>query len=241
MKYIKKPSNQFIRDYKLPMVISVVFILVVSLLLINRTINKIALAEVFSKTNSNDYNNLLSNNSDNTKTSSNTTADQQEADKPANTPFSIAPSPTTPPTIQDPLPSPNNPPNQPAPPPTPPPMPFGVSVQSLSFVGSELIYCSSGPGGANTPCYRKYFYKSKLQTYNGPGTVKYRWEGTFDEINSNGSYSAGSGDQITTLNKDFQIPCSVPQQTFYIRFLTTEPNESSSAPLSQYHDCSTTR
>lgn len=234
MKYIKKPSNQFLKEYKLPLGASFAFVIVVIALLFSRTVNRIALTDVLGKNSNNDYSKLLSSDNKDTfqknESIGESTAPETSTQQTPKPSFTVAPNPTPPPTHTD--------PGQPTPPPTP--SPFTASVMGFGFLRAEYEYCSPDYGGAGTPyrCYKKYLYKGRIRTINGPGTVKYAWEGNFDVINSSDSFSVTSSEAYTDVSKEFKLSCNLAGQQIKIRLKTIEPNTSEAPWQDKLHECS---
>lgn len=234
MKYIKKPSNQFIKEYKLPLGASFAFVVVLLVLLSNRTINRIAIADVLGKNSDNDYSKLLSSDK-NDEFKKNDTPNEPVAPETISAPtitnqtFSVAPnpSPSPPPTQTD--------PGQTVPPPTPP-QPFSANILAVEFIGSGYVDCNGGEAPPPTNCFKKYLYRAKYRTVNGPGIVNFRWDGNPDTIDSSGSFSAPSGENYTFELKEFKLPCTATY-TFKLKFIISSPNYSESAEQSQDHYC----
>lgn len=236
MKYIKKPSNQFLKEYKLPLGASFAFVIVVIALLFSRTVNRIALTDVLGKNSNNNYSELLSSdNKDNFRKNESigesATPDSTTPSPTTKPSFTVSPNPTPPPVQTD--------PGQPTPPPTP--SPFTASILGFGLYKTEYEYCSPDYGGAGTPykCFKKYFYKGRIKTVNGPGTVKYEWEGNFDDINSSDSFSVTSSEAYTDVSNEFKLSCSLAGQQIKIRLKTIEPNISEAPWQGQMHDCTT--
>lgn len=241
MRTVKLPSSQFIKDYRLPLQATAVFILVLVMMLGARLYDHRALADVLgSKTsNSGDYASLLSNDKadDLSKndvtteeaakkaTNSNSTSDSApiSATSPSNVPFTVSPSPPPPALV---------PPEEDDGNETDPPAPlFTANVESL-VLESSSSNCAFINGLMQT-CSKKYIFRASTKTMNGPGKVSYAWLG---ESPSSGEFLVGSGVIYTPVRKEINLPCN-PQKNFVVQFKINSPNPSESNPLPIDHRC----
>lgn len=235
------PVLQLFKDYRLPMIATTVFAIVVLLMLLFRYQAATTISEVLSNSTANsNYGSLLSNDgieglnspgrAEENATTPTTNAASNEREESftvssGNNPTSSPSPPPPPPPGTDPTP----------PPPPPPPPPFDAKVKQLNLVNSSQS--CAGPIGFGS-CSRRYEFKGAVETYNGPGLVKYGWDSNFPEANSDGEFNAGPGQGLTTLNKVINIPCGHTSR-IVLRLRIDEPNQHSKS-IEFDHSCSGT-
>ena len=123
--------------------------------------------------------------------------------------------------------------------PTPGPAPvFGASVVDFRQDKAPELQCSSGP--PNNPgnllkCSKIYSFVASVQTLNGPGTVSYGWLYSVSGSN-NGSYNASSGTSTSTLRNEITLSCRNPGN-FTAQFVVNSPNSSKSQVMQISHNC----
>lgn len=232
MRFTKILAKQFFKDYRLPLETTFLFVLIVVIMLLARTFDRIALANVLgSKTgNSTDYAALLSKDKveSPTKNDINTPEVIKETIKPStNTPTQFTVSPNPPPTSVSPAPG----------TPSVPTPPFSANIVGLVLEGSAME-CSGG--GLNIQdCSKRYIFRAGIRAINGPGSIHFSWQGSVPEIIENGVFSVGSGETYTPLRKEVKLSCVQPMM-FSIQLSLSQPNSDQSNVLEQYHSCGTT-
>lgn len=237
MQILLKSTKRFVKDYRLPLEATLLFILTVLVMLFARNFDRLALADVLgNKTGAgSDYAKLFSNDKVDDLKKNEVGIQENGNEKSTGAIASAAPAVTTPFTI-----SPNPPPPNVPPPPGSPPGPtpiFSASIQGLVFEGSYME--CAGIGENNQECSKRYVFRAGVRAENGPGTIAYSWESTVAEAQENGGFSVGSGETFTPLRKDIKLPCSQPRM-FSLQLVLSQPNTAESNILQQHHSCDMT-
>lgn len=242
-------AKYFIKDYKVPLSATAVFVLVVLALFLLRNYDRSVLAESLSGEGSGgkDYATLLSKDKADGFNKKNLTAEEKtDLTNPSPTAASQRPSTSPSFTVTGPSQSTTTPPagSTPSatttPPPTsgdsPPTASFTADVTGLREDGASPVECKVSTIPTSSQCVRRYHFTAEVEAYNGPGTVAYEWRISVPG-SSTGSFSAGSGESLTLLNKVVVISCSTPSGPFKIQLGVTNPNQSKSNDLEVMHDC----
>lgn len=116
-----------------------------------------------------------------------------------------------------------------------PVVPFTAKIDSFSQ-GLVSLQCSNSSKRNKGTCSKVYSFKSGVRTENGPGTVSYSWQSNVEPGNGNGSFLAGAGVSITTVNKEVSLSCT-KSSSFTIQFVVLSPTFSNSSPISVNHNC----
>ena len=237
MPSINLPTRQFIKDYRLPLQATFLFILIVLILLTTRTFARLSTADILGSNTggSNDYAAFLS--KDKAEDLIKNDQSIQEVTKPvvtpttntthntesnAPTPFTITPSP--PPTNTPPLPG--SPPE--------PKEPFSAEVNQLILEGT-FLECPNVSGNIED-CFKRYVFKAEIRAVNGPGNISYSWVSNLPEAIEDNSFSVGSGETFTPLYKTIILACNKPSM-FTMQLKLTAPKIANSSVLEQHHGC----
>lgn len=243
-------TRQFVKDYRLPLQATVLFIILLILMLFVRFYEQSILAGVLNGTNNKgqDYATLLSvdksaelnkNEVNDRGAPVNTEANKSASNKsPAPlTVSSSGPGDTT--TTQQgsgltPSTGGSTAPGL-APGDSPAPLePFMVSVEG---VGLESAYKVCEPSFTTiSKCSKIYTFKGMIKGINGPGNVGYGWRFTLPIFDEDGTFQAGTGETLTTLGKIIKLDCAQPVQ-FAVKLVTKSPNADQSSPVGVTHNC----
>lgn len=241
MRTIRRPTPQFLRDYKLPLRATAVFIVLLSVMGVTRTFDYLALDDILGDATSQgtDYASLLS--SDKTDELQKNNVEEETAS--AAQPEPSAPTVTTV----------NNTPQTPATAPsggtttqdddeesTPSSGPFTVDVSSFSFktAPSGPFPCSTSSG----QLCKFYDLTAGVKSFNGPGTVRYRfaWRSSSNSGNTEqGSYNAQSGEGFAKIDQRFTLSCNLAPGPYRFSFYTTDPTNDTLPELVVDHNCTT--
>lgn len=226
-----KPVKQFLKDYRVPLEATIVFIIIILFMLFTRTVDRLALADVLGSKTDSDYATLLSKDRDDEfKKNDVSTADETEvATTPSpttSTPFTVNPNTVS---VDPPVDTGGEP--EPVP-------PFSAQIDGPLVLEGTNIECS-GTSGNNLECYKRYIFRAKIFAQNGPGMIAYSWQGSVQEANEEGSFDVGSGESYTPLHKIVVLPCQLPM-AFEIELKLTQPTASQSNIVTNYHSCDTT-
>ena len=239
-------AKYFIKDYRVPISATVVFVLVLLALLSLRAYDRSVIAEVLLGKGSagKDYATLLSkdktdgfNKIDHTaeKQADSTTSGSTKATQQPSTSFTITGTGESTPTA----PSGSAPPDTTTPPPasggSPPASSFSVNVTGIRHEGVSPVECNSTVPYPSQ-CVRRYFFTAGVEATDGPGIVDYQWDISVPGSSSD-SFSAGAGQTLTLLKKVVVISCSTLPGPFTIHLSVTSPNQSNSSDLEVVHDC----
>ena len=115
------------------------------------------------------------------------------------------------------------------------PEPFAASINSFTQ-GNVTLQCSNPSKPNKGSCSKLYTLNAGIRTLNGPGTVNYTWQGTADAVSTSGSIQASESDAITNVSKGVTIVCT-KVSTFTLRFTITSPTTSNSNTITVNHNC----
>ena len=222
-------QHTFWGDYRLPLVLSAVFVVVVVAAGGIRIYQRGALAKLLTQVSTvgQNYTSLLSNDKTNPVIRNNGNA--------LNTPgtgttqggsFSVAPGSTGTPTGSGGSAGSGSSSGQ--------TQPFTAAIASFTQ-GSVTLECSSGQHN-KAKCSKRYAFTATVSTQHGPGTVQYGWRSNWQAAIADSSYSAGSGSTQQPLTTSLLIPCLDPG-TYNLQFVLTSPAQAQSATLSFTHNC----
>ncbi len=251
MRKVLLPEH-FIKNYRLPLGATLLFLIIVGVMLFARVVDRMALADIMGDpgNSDNNYATLVNNDlTDDLKKNDIGQEDQpsqasvksnQEEATPVVTsvaetqaPFTISPGGSTP-----------------TPTPSPPTgtipviilTPFSASIKYLRHESTSAVTCNGvlGPifGGGLNPanCYKKYFFGAGIDTLNGPGVVNYKWQSSLASANTQSSFAVGPGTAFTALSKEIVITCD-QNTSFNLKLQLTSPTETSSGVLTVQHRC----
>jgi hypothetical protein len=119
---------------------------------------------------------------------------------------------------------------------TPTSDPFKANVEGINLI-STTIECDTTVT-SSYKCHKVYTFKGEIKSFNGPGQIVYGWQSSQASFNEEGSYSAGSGETFTVINKTIKIDCSQPAQ-ISMSLALRSPNLDSSDPIFINHECGT--
>lgn len=241
MRILSLNNRKFIKDFKLPLIATAVFGVMLFGMVLSRTLERVALANVLDNNSSigGDYATLLSNdkvdelkkgeveNQVNTSSQNNSTSEPNSTQNSPSTEtsFTVSPDPEPTPTPETPA--------TPAPGPAPV---FSATIDSMVFKGARLE-CTSGTQSP-TSCTKFYSFEAKVVSQNGPGKIDYSWTINPSSGANNGTINVGTGQTSSIIEKSFGIPCSVTTINFvYVQLRLISPNLVGSAPIQQPHKC----
>ncbi len=115
------------------------------------------------------------------------------------------------------------------------PKPFEASINSFSQ-GNVLLQCSNPSKPNKGSCSKVYTFNAGIQTLNGPGTVTYTWQSSTDIGSTSGSLLASEGSANTNVSKSVTIICT-KVSSFTIQFTIASPVASNSSTISVNHNC----
>lgn len=231
------PSNvkQFMRDYRLPVVASILFIVVILFLFVGRLREHNALGQIIAVNKSGGgYANLLSQDKADDFVKRDVSADDAAAKDSANQQTSATSSATRQSTtITNPVTSGGGP----TPNPIVAPQPFAATITDFLEDQSPSLQCPNGLlGNINlNKCNKVYSFAASVRTTNGPGNVNYGWEYSVSG-SSTGNFVAASGTNIVTLHNQLTLSCKNPG-SFNAKFVLTSPSTAQSATLQINHTC----
>ncbi|MES2971303.1 MAG: hypothetical protein V4702_03220 [Patescibacteria group bacterium] len=236
-------ARRFVRDYSLPVILTLIFLLLAGTATYLRVSQKSSLADLLAGvTNGGQgYGTLLSKDkTDELKKNSDNANNQPAAAVPAGSPSSFAINTngstsangtastgggTTSPTTSPP---------PPAGSPPPAPLIFSASIASFQLDSSSLD-CTT-PKPKPQTCSKIYVFNSGLSTQNGPGTVSYSWRSSLQSANETSSFSAPNGSSLTTRQKVITLPC-LPATNFSLQITIDAPTFTQSATINTAHNC----
>jgi hypothetical protein len=115
------------------------------------------------------------------------------------------------------------------------PKPFSTSIESFSQ-GATSLQCTNASKPSKGSCSKVYSFNASIRAVNGPGTVSYAWQSNIESGNGTGSYTAGSGNTVTSVNKGITLACN-KNTSFTIQFAILSPVFSNSNTISVNHNC----
>lgn len=239
--------QQFMKDYKLPLLATILFFVIVLLMLLVRFYEQSVLAGVLDGrvNSSQDYASLLSvDKSDDLKKNNTDESGKPVAVKPSEAstpsqssdPLTINPSGSASTTPTDSDGSPPSPPTNGDPiEPTPVPNEQFKAFAENTGLESEYQVCEFLPPNTSK-CSKVYIFKGLIKTFNGPGIVGYSWRSTLAGFDQDSEFPAGPGETFTNVNKIIKLDCSQPVQ-FGIRLVIRSPNFNQSDTVNVSHSC----
>ena len=133
-----------------------------------------------------------------------------------------------------------------APPAEPASGPFAAEIKGFALRSQSGPYqCGTGLVGSLTVTCKKYEFMAGVNTYNGPGSVSYKfhWQkanGNATNGESSGGYEAPAGDQLRPISKEIELRCDQPGGRYNFRFLLLTPTTAESHIVPVEHNCNTT-
>ena len=220
--------RQFVRDYGLPMIATVLFLILVISGLFIRDLRHISVAGIVESLDSRgiSYGNLLSNDKTSDLTVDNENSINSGPSNPsrgASNSFSV---------------NTNNPASN-----TSSggisggstaPAPFAATIASFDQ-GAVTLQCTKSNPKPQW-CSKQYTFSASIRSQNGPGTVGYGWRSTIASAAQDGSVSVGGGVVLTSLAKTITIPCGQPT-SFTLQFVILYPGFTQSAVKNINHNC----
>ncbi len=117
---------------------------------------------------------------------------------------------------------------------TPAPV-FSSSITSFQQTSVTLV--CDGLVQVKNKCSKRYVFSAGIRTNNGPGSVNYSWRSNYSIANQDASFSAGAGTANTPLQKQFDIPCKNNDGTYTLQLAVVSPTQAQSSTLSVNHNC----
>lgn len=111
---------------------------------------------------------------------------------------------------------------------------FSSQVQSLQQ-SSVTTECGAGVPRKNK-CSKRYVFSAGVKTFNGPGSVSYSWQSSLSSANESSGFSAGSGENLTTLQKTIVLDCKT-SSSLTLKLAVSSPTSGSSNTLTLNHNC----
>ncbi len=112
---------------------------------------------------------------------------------------------------------------------------FGAAISYFNL-DSTTLDCSN-PLNPNTgTCSKVYHFSAGVQTANGPGTVNYSWVSNQQDVNADGSFAAPSGSATQALKKDVILSCT-KQTSFSLQLVLSSPVVTHSETKNFNHNC----
>lgn len=236
-------SRRFVREYSLPLIVTIILLLMVGATLLVRASERSSLADWLLGVSGGGegYTTLLSrdktdefkkndNNNDPVQSRPGSTTPTTTGNSPGS--FTVNPGGTTTPIGG----GTTTPPTSPgSPPPPPPPPSFSASI--IYFQQDSMALECPLLGGLNpNRCSKRYVFGSGVRTSNGPGSVGYSWKSNISSANQTSSFSAGSGEVNTPLQKEILIGCKDPGN-YTLQFVINTPTQTQSGVLTINHNC----
>ena len=247
---IPNRSSQFFKNYRLPLSSTAGWACLVIVLLLVRAYEQRILAGVLGNSaTKQDYATLLSNDEDATLTKnkvseSTNKTEQSNTGAPAPLAIDSSGSSTTGSSSDD---SGDSGEDGETPPPAEPPSePFAAEIKGFALRSQSGTYqCGTGIVGSLTVMCKKYEFMAGVNTYNGPGSVSYKfhWQkanGNAASGDASGSYGAPAGDQLTPISKEIELRCDQPGGRYNFRFLLITPTTAESHVVPVEHNCNAT-
>lgn len=114
------------------------------------------------------------------------------------------------------------------------PAPFEASIASFQQDSVTLVCSGAVPNKGS--CSKRYIFNGSVQTHNGPGTVDYSWQTSVTGGTENGSFSVGAGSALTNLQKTVTIACNKPG-SHTMSLALTSPSSQQSGNVAMSHNC----
>lgn len=222
--------RQFTADYKLPLVITAIFLLLATTAALVRISQQSSLVDLLDGVTSTGqgYGTLLSKDkADQPKR--NTDISQPTTEAPVGSPSSFALNPTNPPASS---PAPSSPSGTGS-----VVVPLPVFSSSIAYFqqDSATLECST-PKPKQQTCSKRYVFGAGIRTQNGPGTVNYSWRSNLPSAIETSSASAGSGQALVALQKVITLACNSPS-SFNLQLAVLSPSVAQSSVLTVNHNC----
>jgi hypothetical protein len=112
--------------------------------------------------------------------------------------------------------------------------PFAATVTSFDQ-GAVTLQCTKSNPKPQW-CSKRYAFSAGIRSQNGPGTVSYSWRSTIASATQDGSVSVGTGVVLTAMSKTITIPCDQPT-SFTLQFVILAPGFTQSAVKNINHNC----
>lgn len=219
------------REYKLPILVTSLFLVIVVAALSLRASQRSSLANLLATASSigEAYNTLVSQDkTDDLKRNNDTDANTPNTQTPAGSPSSFAINANNPQTS-----TPNGSNSTTTPDTTPPPV-FSASIAYFRQDG-VVLNCST-PKPKRQTCSKTYTFGAGVRTQNGPGAVTHEWRSNLPGAIEGGGFSVGGGDALTPLQKTVTLAC-IDTLSFSMQMNVLSPNLTRSATLNIDHNC----
>lgn len=223
-----KLLRQFVQDYGLPLIATVLLLILVILGVYIRDSQHVSIAAILDSLDSKDggYGQLLSNDKTGNLTvdkSGNTYPNQSSGSSSNSTPGSFSVNTNTKTTGSGSTIDTGN--TQPS---------FTATIASFEQ-GSVALECSKPKPKARW-CTKLYTFSSGIRSRNGPGVVGYGWRSTIASATQNSSVPVGNGTTLTPLQKTISLQCDEPS-SFTLQFVILSPQLTQSTVKTINHNC----
>lgn len=231
--HFKVGARHFARDYKLPLIATLIFIALIIGAVGYRAAQRSSLANLLEGVSSKDqdYGTLLSNDkTDELKKNTNndlpaaTGQTSNTNSLTVNTGSSSGNSTTTPPTAGGGGGGTTTPPAQ-----------FTASI-SYFRQDSVTLECANPNNPKIQNCSKKYTFSAGIRSQNGPGTVNYGWRSSMQSAIGDASVSVASGEVVTNVQKVITLACS-NVMAFSLQFQIASPSSAQSNTINTIHNC----
>lgn len=112
--------------------------------------------------------------------------------------------------------------------------PFTATIASFEQGGITLQCSKSNP--KPQWCAKQYAFSAGVRSQNGPGSVSYGWRSTIGSAVQDGSISAGASIVLTSLSKAITLPCDQPTN-FTLQLVILTPGFTQSSVKTINHNC----
>ncbi len=226
--------RHFVKDYSLPIILSVVFLLIVLLVTFMRATQRTSLANLLAQVTSGEqgYGTLLSKDeAEQVKTNNDT--EEPDAQVPEGAPSSLSFNNDSPTDVNAaPLSSGSNGGGADI-----VPQPVAVFSSSIaSFQQNNVALECSTPKPKPQTCSKRYNFSASVRTQNGPGTVRYGWRSNAAGAAADSTFTVAAGEVVTPLQKSIILDCTSPAD-YSLQLVIVSPTAAQSASLSISHNC----
>jgi hypothetical protein len=113
--------------------------------------------------------------------------------------------------------------------------PFAAAIDYFNQ-GNTSLQCTNPSKPNKGSCSKLYTVSAGIKSSNGPGTVNYVWQSNIDAGNGSGNFIAGDGSSITSVSKGITLSCS-KNSSFTIQIALVSPTFSNSNTITINHNC----
>lgn len=117
----------------------------------------------------------------------------------------------------------------------PPSPPFAASIESFAQTNVTL-QCNNPSKPKKGTCSKVYGFSAGVRSSNGPGAVSYTWQSDADGGSGSGSFSAASGTSVTALSREVVLACN-KSSSFSMSFIINAPSQVASNNINVSHNC----